>query len=130
MKAIHEQKLAHMQTVEIVRIICKEVIWTRHRRELKGALFTAARLGIHEFVNEFIMAYNRTTDVLNEDRRNIFDVAVLHRREKVFNLIHRVNYTTDLFSTEGNSGNNILHLAAKLVPSSILAQIFYMNHLS
>ncbi|KAH9750728.1 ANK REP REGION domain-containing protein [Citrus sinensis] len=121
MKAIHEQKLAHMQTVEIVRIICKEVIWTCHRRELKGALFTAARLGIHEFVNEFIMAYNKTANVLNEDRRSIFDVAVLHRREKVFNLIHRVNFTTNLFLTEGNSGNNILHLAAKLVPSSEVA---------
>ncbi|KAL9448540.1 hypothetical protein AB3S75_015932 [Citrus x aurantiifolia] len=120
-KAIHEQKLAHMQTVEIVRIICKEVIWTRHSRELKGALFTATRLGIHEFVNEFIMAYNMTADVLNEDRGNIFDVAVLHRHEKVFNLIHRVNFTTNLFSTEGNFGNNILHLAAKLVPSSEVA---------
>ncbi|KAH9684934.1 ANK REP REGION domain-containing protein [Citrus sinensis] len=60
-------------------------------------------------------------DVLNEDRRNIFDVAVLHRREKVFNLIHRVNFTINLFSTEGNSGNNILHLAAELVPSSEVA---------
>ena len=69
---MHEQKLAHMQTVEIVRIICKEVIWTRHRRELKGALLTAARLGIHEFVNEFIMAYNKSGHWLNEDRRNIF----------------------------------------------------------
>ncbi|KAH9684942.1 ANK REP REGION domain-containing protein [Citrus sinensis] len=120
-KAIHEQKLAHMKIVEIVRIICKEVIWTRHRRELKGALFTAARLGIHEFINEFIMAYNRSGHWLNKDGRNVFDVAVLHRREKVFNLIHRVKYTTSLFSTEGNSGNNILHLAAKLVPSSEVA---------
>ncbi|KAH9750714.1 ANK REP REGION domain-containing protein [Citrus sinensis] len=120
-KVIHEQKLAHMQTVEIVRIICKEVIWTCHMRKLDWALFTAARLGIHEFVNEFIMAYNRTANVLNEDGRNVFDVAVLHCREKVFNLIHRVNFTTDLFSTEGNSGNNILHLAAKLVPSSEVA---------
>ncbi|GAY65176.1 hypothetical protein CUMW_239220, partial [Citrus unshiu] len=120
-KAIHEQKLAHMQTVEIVRIICKEVIWTRHIGKLRWALFTAARLGIHEFVNEFIMAYNRTAIMLNKDGRNIFDVAVLHRREKVFNLIHRVNYTTNLFLIEGNSGNNILHLAAKLVPSSEVA---------
>ncbi|KAL9451728.1 hypothetical protein AB3S75_013318 [Citrus x aurantiifolia] len=120
-KAIHEQKLAHMQTVEIVRIICKEVIWTCHRRELDWALFTAARLGIHEFVKEFIMAYNRAAVIVNEDRRNIFDVAVLHRREKVFNLIDRVNFTTNLFSTEGNPGNNVLHLAAKLVPSSEVA---------
>ncbi|KAL9451720.1 hypothetical protein AB3S75_013315 [Citrus x aurantiifolia] len=120
-KAVHEQKLAHMQAVEIVRIICKEVVWTCHGIELGWALFTAARLGIHEFVNEFIMAYNRTADMLNKDGRNIFDVAVLHRREKVFNLIHRVNFTTNLFLTEGNSGNNILHLAAKLVPSSEVA---------
>ncbi|XP_024040588.1 protein ACCELERATED CELL DEATH 6 [Citrus clementina] len=120
-KALHEQKLAHMQTVEIVRIICKEVIWTRHIGKLRWALFTAARLGIHEFVNEFIMAYNRTAIMLNKDGRNIFDVAVLHRREKVFNLIHRVNFTTNLFLTEGDPGSNILHLAAELVPSSEVA---------
>ena len=110
-----------MQTVEIVRIICKEVIWTRHIGKLRWALFTAARLGIHEFVNEFIMAYNRTAIMLNKDGRNIFDVAVLHRREKVFNLIHRVNFTTNLFLTEGDPGSNILHLAAELVPSSEVA---------
>ena len=110
-----------MQTVEIVRIICKEVIWTRHIGKLRWALFTAARLGIHEFVNEFIMAYNSSADVLNEYRLNIFDVAVLHRREKVFNLIHRVNFTTNLFLTEGDPGSNILHLAAELVPSSEVA---------
>ncbi|KAH9684928.1 hypothetical protein KPL70_013735 [Citrus sinensis] len=50
-----------------------------------GSRLGPARLGIHEFVNEFIMA-----NVLNEDGRNIFDVAVLHRREKVFNLIHHI----------------------------------------
>ncbi|GAY65178.1 hypothetical protein CUMW_239220 [Citrus unshiu] len=62
----------------------------------------------------------RTAIMLNKDGRNIFDVAVLHRREKVFNLIHRVNYTTNLFLIEGNSGNNILHLAAKLAVEKLI----------
>lgn len=120
-KAVHEQKLAHMQTVEIIRIICKEVIWTCHIGKLQWALFTAARLGIHEFINEFIMAYNKSGHLLNEEGRNVFDVAVLHRREKVFNLIHRVYYTTTLFAVDDNTGNNILLSAAKLVPSSAVA---------
>ncbi|KAH9750705.1 ANK REP REGION domain-containing protein [Citrus sinensis] len=122
-KVIHDQKLTHMRTVEIVRIICQGVIWTNpeNRDRLLGAMFTAARLGIPEFVNEFIMAYDNSAHLFAQDEQRIFDLAVLHRREKVFNLIHGVNFTTFLFSFRDFLGNNILHLAGRLVPSSEVA---------
>ncbi|XP_024040350.1 uncharacterized protein LOC18040904 [Citrus clementina] len=122
-KVIHDQKLTHMRTVEIVRIICQGVIWTNpeNRDRLLGAMFTATRLGIPEFVNEFIMAYDNSAHLFAQDEHRIFDLAVLHRREKVFNLIHGVNFTTFLFSFRDFLGNNILHLAGRLVPSSEVA---------
>ncbi|KAH9750723.1 ANK REP REGION domain-containing protein [Citrus sinensis] len=118
-KAIYAEKLTHMRTVEIVRFICENVIWTNraNRNKLKGALFTATRLGIPEFVNEFIMAYNYSALLLNSQNHGIFELAVLHRREKVFNLIHGVNSSYFSISLEDKSGNNILHLTGKSEPS-------------
>ncbi|KAH9684923.1 ANK REP REGION domain-containing protein [Citrus sinensis] len=122
-KVIHDQKLTHMRTVEIVRIICEGVVWTNFQKsaQLSGAMLSAAILGIPEVVNEFIMAYDSCSNWSNQDGHTIFDHAVLHRREKVFNLIQGVNFTTFLFSSRDKSGNNILHLAGRLVPSSEVA---------
>ncbi|GAY67730.1 hypothetical protein CUMW_258870 [Citrus unshiu] len=122
-KLIHDQKLTHMRTVEIVRIICEAVVWTNVQTsaQLSGAMLSAAILGIPEVVNEFIMAYNSCSNWSNQDGHTIFDYAVLYRREKVFNLIQGVNFTTFLFSSRDKASNNILHLAGRLVPSSEVA---------
>ncbi|KAL9451723.1 hypothetical protein AB3S75_013316 [Citrus x aurantiifolia] len=122
-KGIHEQKLTHMRTVEIVRIICEGVVWTNFQNsaQLSVAMLAAAILGIPEVVNEFIMAYDSSSNWSNQDGHTIFDHAVLYRREKVFNLIQGVNFTTFLFSSRDKAGNNILHLAGRLVPSSEVA---------
>ncbi|KAH9750710.1 ANK REP REGION domain-containing protein [Citrus sinensis] len=122
-KGIHEQKLTHMRTVEMVRIICEGVVWTNFQNsaQLSVAMLAAAILGIPEVVNEFIMAYDSSSNWSNQDGHTIFDHAVLYRREKVFNLIQGVNFTTFLFSSRDKAGNNILHLAGRLVPSSEVA---------
>ncbi|KAL9451725.1 hypothetical protein AB3S75_013317 [Citrus x aurantiifolia] len=122
-KVIHDQKLTHMRAVDIVRIICEGVVWTNFQKsaQLSGAMLSAAILGIPEVVNEFIMAYDSCSNWSNQDGHTIFDHAVLHRREKVFNLIQGVNFTTFLFSSRDKSGNNILHLAGRLAPSSEVA---------
>ncbi|KAH9684926.1 ANK REP REGION domain-containing protein [Citrus sinensis] len=122
-KGIHDQKLTHMRTVEIVRIICEGVVWTNFQNsaQLSVAMLAAAILGIPEVVNEFIMAYDSSSNWSNQDGHTIFDHAVLYRREKVFNLIQGVNFTTFLFSSRDKAGNNILHLAGRLVPSSEVA---------
>ncbi|KAJ4717265.1 putative Ankyrin repeat-containing protein [Melia azedarach] len=116
-KVIQEQKLAHQQTTEIVRMICDGVVWNDpHFLEL--SLLSAASFGISEFVNELIMANNGFIYMVNNEGHNIFLLAVLHRQENIFNLIYGFLHHSHALNRADNLGNNILHLAGRLVPSS------------
>ncbi|KAK1418445.1 hypothetical protein QVD17_27590 [Tagetes erecta] len=55
---------------------------------------------------------------------DIIQLAIIHRSEKVFNLIYEIGERKNLYRTiEDSSENNILHLGGKLAPSSVLNQI-------
>ncbi|KAH7571969.1 hypothetical protein JRO89_XS04G0176600 [Xanthoceras sorbifolium] len=120
-KHIHDQKLMHAHALAIVRDMISKVNWTYKEavERLKEPVLTAARLGIHEFVDEVLKAYPNSVLFYDKNGRNIFLLAVLHRKEEVFRLIHDQvaslrdynNYVRD------NKEHNILHLAGKLVPS-------------
>ncbi|TXG65818.1 hypothetical protein EZV62_007093 [Acer yangbiense] len=121
-KSIHDQKLVHTQTLEIVRMMISEVNWNYKEASvrLKKPVLTAARLGIHEFVDVVLKAYQNSAFFCDEKRHNIFLLAVSYRKEKVFNLIHdQMALVRDYITKfEDGEGGNILHLAAKFVPSS------------
>ncbi|KAK0602151.1 hypothetical protein LWI29_030877 [Acer saccharum] len=121
-KRIHAQKLMHTQTLEIVKLMISKVNWTYKEasERLKEPVLTAARLGIHEFVEEVLKAYQYSVFFNNEEGRNTFFLAVSYRKEKVFSLIYDQmaamrDYTT--YVRDSNSCN-ILHAAAKFMPSS------------
>ncbi|TXG65817.1 hypothetical protein EZV62_007092 [Acer yangbiense] len=121
-KRIHDNKLMHTQSLEIVRLLISGVDWTYKEasKRLKNPVLTAARLGIHEFVNEVLKAYPNSALFRDEERNNIILLAVSYRKEKVFSLTHdkvaSIRDLKDYFSD--SEGSNILHLAAKFVPSS------------
>ncbi|KAH9684916.1 ANK REP REGION domain-containing protein [Citrus sinensis] len=112
-----------MQAVEIVRIICKGVIWNdpQNQQLLKKAFFKAATLGISKFVQEIIAAYKGSVYWEDENKHTIFHVAVLHRRAEVFNLIYSSTFKSNWLGSNDNIRNNILHFGGKLVPSSEVA---------
>ncbi|KAK4850533.1 hypothetical protein QYF36_007535 [Acer negundo] len=58
-KRIHDHKLMHTQTLEIVKLMISKVDWTYKEasERLKEPVLTAAKLGIYEFVNEVLKAY-------------------------------------------------------------------------
>ncbi|KAK3200493.1 hypothetical protein Dsin_023908 [Dipteronia sinensis] len=121
-KHIHDQKLRHTQTLKIVRLMIWKPDWTYKEasERLKKPVLTAARLGIHEFVNEVLKVYPNSGLFYDEERRNIFLLAVLHRKEKVFSLIHEqvVSIRDNNNYLKDKEDRNILHLAGELVPSS------------
>ncbi|TXG65808.1 hypothetical protein EZV62_007083 [Acer yangbiense] len=123
LKRIHDNKLMHTQTLEIVRLMISNVDWTYKKasKRLKKPVLTAAKLGIHEFVKEVLEAYPNSFLFYDKKGRNIFLLAVLYRKEKVFSLIHDQvasirDYTN--YVKEKEKLRNILHLAGELVPSS------------
>lgn len=80
-------------------------------------LFTAAELGIIELIREIIGSYPDALWKGDSQSRSIFHVAVLHRQEKIFNLIHDIGAHKDIITSYKDANNqNILHFAAKLAP--------------
>jgi hypothetical protein len=58
---------------------------------------------------------------VDEKNQSIFHTAVVHRQEKVFNLIYELGGLKDLIASYKDEANNtILHLAAKIAPANRL----------
>ncbi|KAJ9168501.1 hypothetical protein P3X46_020016 [Hevea brasiliensis] len=118
---VYNIKLRHLQALELVRQLWQQILnlddaglkaLIRTPRQL---LFTAAEFGIVEFITVLIRSHPDLIWKVDEQSRSIFHTAVVHRQEKVFNLIKELGALKDfiaLYKDEKN--NNMLHLAGKL----------------
>ncbi|XP_052203788.1 uncharacterized protein LOC127809127 [Diospyros lotus] len=127
-KTIYEIKLKHAQVLELLSCISCQISALSHSQiensELFQAIFNAVKHGVVEFVEEMLIAYPDIIWVLDEDSRNIFLYAVLQRREKIFNLLHKMGPKRNMIATSlDKDDNSILHHAAMLSPSSHLDRI-------
>ncbi|CAL5423857.1 unnamed protein product [Camellia sinensis] len=124
-KHIHVIKLKHAQVLELLDCISQHISALNHSQikdtELFQAVFNAIKHGNVEFVKEILTAYPDIIWIFDEDQRNIFLYAVLHRQEKIFSLLHKMGPKKNIIATIlDRNGNNILHQAAMLSPSSHL----------
>ncbi|XAR73203.1 hypothetical protein NMG60_11007100 [Bertholletia excelsa] len=127
-KHLHNTKSKHSQILEFLDHISREISTLNHKQiaetELFKAVFKAVEHGIVEFVEETLNAYPDIVWILGENSRNIFLYAVLQRKEKIFNLLHKMGPKKNLIATSlDDKGNTILHHAAMLSPSSHLDHI-------
>lgn len=84
-------------------------------------LFVAAKLGKVEFLTVLIRSYPDLIWKVDENRYTIFHIAVIHRREEIFQLVYEIGAVKDLIATYNDEhGNNMLHLASKLAPPNRL----------
>ncbi|KAI3947121.1 hypothetical protein MKW92_000194 [Papaver armeniacum] len=105
-KQIYLKKLAHIQAMELLKCICAKISLLSNNDILQfflnsNILITAAKFGIVEIVIECIQTFPDQIWFIC-DGRSIFHIAKI------------------LASWRVESNNNILHLAAKLAPSSQL----------
>ncbi|CAI0392592.1 unnamed protein product [Linum tenue] len=118
---IYYMKLSHTQALELAKRLwdlilhldnasVKEFIRTPTR-----LLFTAAELGMVEFLTILIRSYPDLIWKVDEHSRSIFHTAVVHRQEKVFSLINEIGALKDFIAIyKDEENNNMLHLAGKL----------------
>ncbi|KAK3220344.1 hypothetical protein Dsin_014314 [Dipteronia sinensis] len=123
-KRIHDEKQMHTQTLEIIRMMIGDSSnwnYVKAIKFLKESAFIAASLGIHEVVNEILKAYIGSVSFTNESGHHMLSFAVLHRQEKVFNLVYQLCHPMirdQLTMWKNNLGDTILHQAGVLAPSS------------
>lgn len=123
MKVVCEKKLMHVQALELVKLLWEQVLLLDDPQiaNILGSpsqpLFVAAEFGIVEFVTELIRPYPDLIWKVNEQSRSIFHIAVVHRQERIFSLIHDIGAHKDMITAYKDINNaNILHLAGRMAP--------------
>ncbi|KAI3678842.1 hypothetical protein L6452_38146 [Arctium lappa] len=77
-------------------------------------LFVATEMGNTEFVVELVSQYPDLIWQINDDYQTIFHVAVTHRHEGIYNLLHEIGSMKDTVTAlRDKDGNNMLHLVGK-----------------
>lgn len=124
----HDKTLLSNQATELVELLWKKVLSSKHDsiisdliRTPSRLLFTAAKLGNVDFLIILIRLYPNLIWKVDEKNQSIFHTAVVHRQGKVFNLIYELGGLKDLIASYKDEDNNtILHLAAKIAPANRL----------
>lgn len=127
-KSVYDKKLMHIQALELVQQLWDKILSLDHDPKIgelirtpSRLLFTAAELGIVEFITVLIRSYPDLIWKVNDQSQTIFHVAVAHRQEKIFNLIYEIGAHKDYIAAyKDENNNNMLHLAGKLAPSNRL----------
>ena len=91
--------------------VLKQIAADPKMKVVEGLLFTAARFGNYKFIIELLRLYPDITWDRDDDNHTIFHVAVIHRHEKVYNLLYEFG-SKKLGYIRDTNENNILHLAA------------------
>ncbi|CAL5376756.1 unnamed protein product [Camellia sinensis] len=118
---IQEQKLKHNQALQLVKYLCEEVRSLEdlkaYRSLAKRPLLVAAKLGIHEIIEEIVNSFPRAILAKDSENRNIFQLAVIKRHQNVFNLLYQMGEFKQYFTRlEDHNGNTLLHLVGNQAP--------------
>ncbi|GMP36867.1 hypothetical protein CsSME_00008834 [Camellia sinensis var. sinensis] len=118
---IREQKLKHNQALKLVKYLCEQVRSLEdlkaYRSLAKVPLLEAAKLGIHEIIEEIVNSFPRAITTHDSENRNIFQLAVIKRHENVFNLLYQMGeYKQYITRFEDDKGNTLLHLVGNQAP--------------
>ncbi|XVE51696.1 hypothetical protein DITRI_Ditri02bG0062200 [Diplodiscus trichospermus] len=127
-KAVYEKKLLHMQAIVLVKLLCEQILSLEDKqitdilKSPSQVLFAAAEFGVVELITNLIESYPDLIWIVDEHSRSIFHMAVIHRQEKIFRLIHDIGAHKDIIADYKDKKSNhcILHLAGKIAPPNRL----------
>ncbi|OMO80224.1 hypothetical protein CCACVL1_13118 [Corchorus capsularis] len=93
--------------------------------EIKNVIINAVKFGITNVLVELIRVNPDILMFIDDMRRNIFLLAVIHRQEKVLSLIYGIGALRKVHfrSTCDKDGNNMLHLAGNSPPQRLIDDI-------
>ncbi|KAF7120375.1 hypothetical protein RHSIM_Rhsim13G0155000 [Rhododendron simsii] len=126
-KGFQSKKILDMQPLELLKRLWEQITWLDDAqigsllRSPSQPTFIAVEFGNFEFVFELLRSYPDLIWKVDDQSRSIFHIAVMHRQEKIFNLIYDIGAHKDLITAYKDTNNtNMLHLAAKLGPANRL----------
>ena len=124
---IYKKKLFHVQSLELLKRMCKVVESISDERiiteaGIRDALIAASHVGNVEFI--FHMAKANPSPVWNlYVARRVFEVAVEYRQDKIFSLIFWLPDRIPIVSYRDDNDSNMLDKATALAPTIVLQRI-------
>ncbi|KAJ0905562.1 putative ankyrin repeat-containing domain, PGG domain, ankyrin repeat-containing domain superfamily [Helianthus annuus] len=109
---------------EILDKVCDEIYmsWNSSNALYTRPILEAACQNAYEVVHGILLRSPKTIDSTNESGYDIIHLAIINRSEKIYNLIYDGTRKNLYRLYRDSSGNNILHLAGRLAPSTVLNQ--------
>ncbi|KAG5549337.1 hypothetical protein RHGRI_014629 [Rhododendron griersonianum] len=119
-KHIREQKQIHLEALTLLKCVCKESRSLNDSNVFKfakDALIVATRSGIHEVIEEIVDSYPQLIWTGDNDNHKLFQQAVIHRHENVFNFLYQMgDHKQYITMRRDKLDDTMLHLAGKLAP--------------
>ncbi|CAH1448922.1 unnamed protein product [Lactuca virosa] len=115
----------HADAMELLETVCRRI---KHKNDpnsfhrcYTNPIFEAIRENAYEVVHWIVPFFKNAIWSTNKDGHNIIQYAVINRSEKVYNLLYHMSDHKNIYRTiKDSSGNNLLHLAARLAPTNKL----------
>nr|GEW10538.1 ankyrin repeat-containing domain, PGG domain protein [Tanacetum cinerariifolium] len=86
-----------------------------------NSIFEATRQNSSTFIRYIVREFPDAIWSANEDDHNFIQYSVINRSEKIYNLLYEMSKHNNIYKTiKDSSGNNLLHLAARLAPTTKL----------
>ncbi|KAG6683590.1 hypothetical protein I3842_12G021800 [Carya illinoinensis] len=129
---LYEMKKIHNQYNELLSHMCEVISKSNPQQHKDGlvcsAILQATKYGMFEFVSKMLEKNLELIWVRDGDERNLFMLAVLHRHEKIFNILYSQDMMMDNYSVMFKGildvgGNNILHMAGMIEHPTRVNQI-------
>ncbi|XP_073283110.1 uncharacterized protein [Primulina huaijiensis] len=125
---IHHRKLVHDEAVKLLTCVFREMkkldVSQLEKMDIDKIIYDAINYGIVEFITEMIRYQPEIIWRKDKKGRTIFSHAIILRQEKIFSLIYDLGTKKSIMARRHDIfGNNYLHLAAKLSPTSQLERV-------
>ena len=103
-----------------VRVLAKKNSST-YQQYYNNSIFEATRRNSSTFIRSIMESFPDAIWSVNEDGHNFIQYSVINRSEKIYNLLYEMSEHKNIYKTiKDSSGNNLLHLAARLAPTNKL----------
>ncbi|KAJ0955098.1 putative PGG domain, ankyrin repeat-containing domain superfamily [Helianthus annuus] len=123
-KRIENKKMDLDVAKKILDHVCDEIYKLENSDDLyTRPILEAACQNAYEVVHGILSRSSKAIDSTNKSGYDIIHLAIINRSEKIYNIIYDIGTRKNRYRIYKDSyENNILHLAGRLAPSTVLNQ--------
>ncbi|KAJ9550973.1 hypothetical protein OSB04_015018 [Centaurea solstitialis] len=118
-KGIVNKKKEWDEAKKLLELVCNKIENANSQKSIyENPILEAARRNAYQVFDEILHRSPEAIHSTDENGYDFIQLAVIHRSEKIYNLIYKIGERKSHYGTfKDSSENNILHLVSRLAPS-------------